>query len=261
MLAIQRHQLGALQQARAVAGLAASPARTGRLAGWSRARPEQATAARAGPARAAPARAGASLPEGSPQLAEGRLVRALSCLRAPAVRCGRGSDQFVSGGGVLGALVVAPPASEPGEPHRQPGVFLDLPPGGGVGRGEGQLGAENLKDQARFEPHVGLLARVDPGGLVRPGQRREPAGQRSQVGVGEAGAALGHRAEEVGAGVVGGQQQRAVDAGPAATPGERADDRQVDGVGQLGAVVALELDPQPATGACGTRRRGSVTCT
>src|SRR5271166_6231632 len=49
------------------------------------------------------------------------------------------ADHLVGGGGVLGALVVAPPPGEPGEPHREPAVLLDLPPGGGVGRGEGQL--------------------------------------------------------------------------------------------------------------------------
>src|SRR6202007_3249244 len=43
----------------------------------------------------------------------------------------------------------------------------------------------------------------------------------------------------------GGQQHRAVHAGAAAAPGVRADDDQVDRVGQFGAVVPLELDPLP----------------
>ena len=38
-------------------------------------------------------------------------------------------------------------------------------------------------------------------------QWRQPGGQSGQVGVGEAGTALGHRAEDVGGRVVGGQQQ------------------------------------------------------
>ena len=154
--------------------------------------------------------------------------------------------QLPGGGAVFGGLVVAPATGEPGEAHGQPGVVLDLAPGGGVVRGQGQLGAEDLEDQAGLEPDVRLLARVDPGGLVRAEQRRQPGGQCGQVGVGEPGAALGHRAEHVGARVVGGQQHRAVDPGAAAAPGERADDDQVDGIGQLGAVVPLELDPLPA---------------
>ena len=62
----------------------------------------------------------------------------------------------------------------------------------------------------------------------------------------EPGAALGDGLERAGGRVVGGQQQRAVDAGAAATPVQRADHHQVQGVGELGAVVALEFDPQPA---------------
>ena len=107
-----------------------------------------------------------------------------------------------------------------------------------------------------------MLAGVDAGGPVRGGQRREPAGQRGQVGVGESGAALGHGAEQAGGRVVGGQQQRAVEAGAAAPPGERADHGQVGGVGQFGAVVPLELDPLPAAGAgLVDRRPGRPTCT
>jgi len=155
-------------------------------------------------------------------------------------------DQFGGGCGVLGALVVTPSAGEPREPHRQPGVFLDLPPAGAVGGGQGQLGAEDLQHEAGLEPHIGLLACVDPGRPLRVGQRRQPGRQLGQVGVGEPGAALGHRAEDIGVGVIGGQEERPVDAGAAAAPGERADDDQVDGVGQLGAVVPLQLDPQPA---------------
>src|SRR5262245_44564381 len=53
-------------------------------------------------------------------------------------------DQLAGGGGVLRGLVVAPPAGEAGEPHREPGVFLDQSPAGAVGRRQGQLGAEDL---------------------------------------------------------------------------------------------------------------------
>ena len=102
---------------------------------------------------------------------------------------------------------------------------------------------------AGLEPHVGRLPRVHPGRPFRAGQRRQPGRQRGQLGVGEAGAALADGAERVGGRVVRGQQQRAVDAAAAAPPGERADHDQVDGVGQLGAVVPLELDPLPAAGA------------
>jgi hypothetical protein len=77
-------------------------------------------------------------------------------------------------------------------------------------------------------------------------QRRQARRQGRQIDVAEAGAALADRGEPVGGGVVGGQQQRAVDPGAAAPPGERPHHHQVQGVGQLGAVVALELDPLPA---------------
>src|SRR5580658_9759330 len=75
-------------------------------------------------------------------------------------------DQFPGGSPILRGLVVAPPPGEPGEAHGQPGVVLDLAPGGGVVRGQGQLGAEDLEDQTRLEPDVRLLACVDPGGLA-----------------------------------------------------------------------------------------------
>ena len=62
----------------------------------------------------------------------------------------------------------------------------------------------------------------------------------------------------VGVRVVRGQQDRPVDAPAAAPAGERADHDQVDGVGQLGAVVPLELDPLPAAGAGPIARVGPV---
>src|ERR1700735_5927071 len=76
-------------------------------------------------------------------------------------------DQLPGGGPVLRGLVVAPPPGEAGEAHGQPGVIIDLAPGGGVVRGKGQLGAEDFEDQAGLEPDVWLLARVDPGRLAR----------------------------------------------------------------------------------------------
>ena len=72
-------------------------------------------------------------------------------------------DQLVSAGGVLGGLVVAPASGEPGEAHGQARVGLDPAPGGGVVRGQGELGGQDLKDQPRLEPDVRLLPRVDPG--------------------------------------------------------------------------------------------------
>src|SRR5260370_219016 len=97
---------------------------------------------------------------------------------------------------------------------------------------------------------------VDAGGVVRADRRRQRGVRRGQVGVGEPGPALGHGAEHVGLRVVGGQQHRAVHAGAPPAPGERADGDQVDGVGQFGAVVALELDPLPAAGAGLVHRLG-----
>src|SRR5262245_64764483 len=85
---------------------------------------------------------------------------------------------------------------------------------------------------------------------MRALQRREPGGQRGQVGVAEPGAALCHRGERVGLWVVRGEKQRAVLSAATATPPDRADDHQIERVGELGAVVPLELDPQPAAGAC-----------
>src|SRR6516162_3800039 len=73
-------------------------------------------------------------------------------------------DQLPGGGGVFRGLVVAPAPGEPGEAHGQSGVVLDLAPGGGVVRGQSQLGAEDFEHQAWLEPDVRLLARVDPGG-------------------------------------------------------------------------------------------------
>src|SRR6266516_6572650 len=51
--------------------------------------------------------------------------------------------QFLGGGGVLRGLVVAPAPGETREPHRQPGVVLDLSPAGAVGGRQGQLRAED----------------------------------------------------------------------------------------------------------------------
>jgi hypothetical protein len=56
---------------------------------------------------------------------------------------------------------------------------LYLSPAGGVGRREGQLGAEDLQHQPGLEPHVGLLACVDPGGPLGAGQRA-PAGRAAR---------------------------------------------------------------------------------
>jgi hypothetical protein len=57
---------------------------------------------------------------------------------------------------------------------------------------------------------------------------------------------LPDRLEPVGGLVVDGQQQRPVHAGAPSPAGQPAHHHQVQGVGQLGAVVALELDPLPA---------------
>src|SRR4029453_5035159 len=157
-------------------------------------------------------------------------------------------EDLLDGGGVLGGLVVAPAAGEAGEPQGQAGVGLEHPPGGGVDGGQGQLGPEDLDHQAGLEPDVGDHAGVDPGRRVGAGQGGQPPGEGGQLGVAEPGAALADGAEQVGLGVVGGQQQGPVDAAAAAPAGQGADHDQVQGVAELGAVVALELDPQPAPG-------------
>src|SRR5260370_22411909 len=54
-------------------------------------------------------------------------------------------DQLLSGGGVFRSLVVAPSPGEPGEAHGQASVLLDLPPGGGVVRRQGELGGQELQ--------------------------------------------------------------------------------------------------------------------
>ena len=162
-----------------------------------------------------------------------------------------------------GGLVVAPAAGEAREAQGQPGVLLEPAPAGGVVGREGQLGGEHLEHQAGLEPHVGVAAGVDPGAAARPG----PA---APAGPGSAASSASEKPvphlqtvwNRVGGRVVGGQQQRAVHPGAAAPAGQRADHDQVEGVGQLGAVVALELDPQPAAGAgLVAGGRGRPTCT
>ena len=80
--------------------------------------------------------------------------------------------QLARGGGVLRGFVVAPASGEPREAHGESGIVSDLAPGGGVVRGQGQLGAQDFQDKTRLEPDVRLLASVDPGGLVRAQERR-----------------------------------------------------------------------------------------
>src|ERR1039457_3841485 len=80
------------------------------------------------------------------------------------------AGQVAGGGGVLRGFVVAPSPGEPGEPHRQPGLLLDLPPAGGVVRREGQLSAEDLQHEPGLEPHRSEERRV--GKSVDLGGRR-----------------------------------------------------------------------------------------
>src|SRR5262245_45504200 len=83
-----------------------------------------------------PRRAAKSIPAGRPARHSGGRRRAdrRSAARVGPLRGAVEADQLPGGGGVLRGLVVAPPPGETREPHGQPGVVLDLPPAGAVGR-------------------------------------------------------------------------------------------------------------------------------
>src|SRR5215208_2740957 len=61
--------------------------------------------------------------------------------------------QLLRSSGVLGFLVVTPPACEPGKPHRQPRLVFELPPTGCVVGRQCELRDQHLQHQARLEPH------------------------------------------------------------------------------------------------------------
>jgi putative endopeptidase len=159
------------------------------------------------------------------------------------------ADQLSRSSSVLRPLVVAPSPGEPGEPHSQPGVVVDLSPPRRVVRRQRQLRAKDLQHQPRLEPHIRLLPGVHPGRPLRRDQRRQPRRQRSQVRIGKPGSALRHRPEHIGRRVIGGKQHRPVNARAPPPPRERPDHNQVHGVGELSPVVPLELDPPPPPGA------------
>src|SRR5215212_10189133 len=156
--------------------------------------------------------------------------------------------QLLRSSGVLGFLVVTPPACEPGKPHRQPRLVFELPPTGGVVGRQCELRDQHLQHQARLEPHVSWNPRVDPDGPLCPAQRRQPCRKRAQFGVREPGAAPADRLVDLRVRVVRGQQHCPVRAPPPASPYVRADNDKVHGVRQFGAVVPFEFDPQPAAG-------------
>jgi hypothetical protein len=61
--------------------------------------------------------------------------------------------------------------------------------------GDGELGPEGLHDWTRLEPDVRDHAGVDPGRPLFLGERGQPLGEGGQLGVGEPGADLAHRAD------------------------------------------------------------------
>ena len=100
-------------------------------------------------------------------------LAACGCQPRGAVQVG----QFLGGGGVIGALSSRHRSVNRGKRMARLASGLICHPGGGVVRGQGELGGQDLQHQTGLEPHVGFLAAVDPGrwGAVNGPSRRGSA--------------------------------------------------------------------------------------
>ena len=168
------------------------------------------------------------------------------------------------GGGVLGGLVVTVAAGEAGEPQGQPGGVLEPRPQPAVWSGDRVSSAPStsITMAGSNQTSAGCRACATPARY-----EFERASGASRAGRAASSASLKpvpHR-QIVGnvsvAGSYAASSRAPVHAVPAAAAVQRTDHDEVEGVGQLAAVVALELDPQPAPGpGLVAGRRARPTC-